>query len=130
MDKLNCFIFYDTETKSIEVPDRQPIDIPPRLKDRHELFELFYHRFKFPHYFGFNWDALHDFLSELDWIQQKNIILMHHDIPLEDDKDKRSYIASLEKLVDHWKQYKDHTFTVYFPKELEAGVKNFMKSDN
>ena len=45
------------------------------IKSKAEILSLYYQSFKFPNYFGFNWDALTDFLCYLDdWLVEKRIV--------------------------------------------------------
>ena len=47
------------------------------INSKDELLTVYSIKLKFPSYFGFNWDALFDCLRDLDWIEQKTIIIYH-----------------------------------------------------
>ena len=52
------------------------------IKNKTEILSLYYQSFKFPDYFGFNWDALTDSLCYLDaWLLEKKIIVIHKKLP-------------------------------------------------
>ena len=48
--------------------------------------------FNFPSYFGKNWDALYDCLTDLRWLKEKNILIVHDDLPFEEIKKKWKFI--------------------------------------
>lgn len=126
MDTLNCFVFYEPGLEAVKGKKQLFVEVPTNIKDRQELFVLLYHRFDFPRYFGFNWDALVDSLMDLEWIPEKNIVILHRDIPFTDENDRQTYLKLLEDVIGHWKQFNEHTFTIYFPKEREAEIKKIL----
>jgi len=78
-----------------------------------DLFNEYYAKFKFP-YFGFNWDALNDCLGGLEWIEQKNVIIYHPQLPQLNEKDLKIYLEILRNAVSLWNKYEEHNFEVYF----------------
>ncbi|MBY8887323.1 barstar family protein [Streptomyces sp. PTM05] len=40
------------------------------------VFTQFYERLRLPDYFGWNWDALSDCLSDLHWLAEENVLLV------------------------------------------------------
>ncbi len=69
---------------------------------------------RFPDYFGRNWDALDDFLDNLEWIHQKNIIIIHEKFPQIPENQLNHYIDSLKTASDFWKANGSKSFTVVF----------------
>jgi len=47
-----------------------------RARGKTGLLSLFAKTLKFPKYFGRNWDALHDFLTDLGWLNTKGWLLI------------------------------------------------------
>jgi len=45
--------------------------LDPLIANTDELLRSLYYLLWFPGYFGFNWNALEDCLSDLDWINEK-----------------------------------------------------------
>jgi hypothetical protein len=41
------------------------------------LFEQYYVKMRFPGYFGFNWNALIDLLTDLDWSESQYFFINH-----------------------------------------------------
>jgi hypothetical protein len=46
------------------------------IKTKIELFKNLAHTMEFPGYFGHNWDALEECLTDLDWLSAKGYILL------------------------------------------------------
>jgi RNAse (barnase) inhibitor barstar len=44
--------------------------------DKHGLLRAIARALKFPDYFGYNWDALEDCLTDLDWLEARGTILL------------------------------------------------------
>ena len=84
------------------------------INSKDELFSAYSTNLKFPSYFGFNWDALFDCLKDLDWIEQKTIIIYHLQLPQLNEKDLKIYLEILRDVVGHWKKCEEHFFEFYF----------------
>lgn len=69
------------------------IDKTPQGKA--ELLERVALALSFPDYFGRNWDALIDCLSDLSWCHEPEAIIDHADIPNLQARDLRLYLESL-----------------------------------
>ncbi len=72
-----------------------------------------------PGYFGFNWDALSDCLSDFHWIKQKKIVLIHENIPNLSASDLNIYLEVLIDAIDSWANDDKHEFIVIFPESSE-----------
>ena len=73
---------YYTKTEINENKEEKFIFIDSKIKDKNDLFMIFSKKLNFPLYFGNNWDALYDCLSDLSWITEKKTTIVHTDIPL------------------------------------------------
>lgn len=80
---------------------------------KEELLNEYNAKLRFP-YFGFNWDALWDILSDLHWIEQKRIVVYHKVLPQLCQSDLNIYMEILRNLVGNWGMQKEHSFEVYF----------------
>jgi RNAse (barnase) inhibitor barstar len=74
------------------------------IRDTSKLFENLAKILDFPDYFGQNWDALLDCLSDFDWIEDKQIILVHQHLPNLDDDELRCYLEVLSDAVSRWEE--------------------------
>ena len=54
--------------------------LSPNITSKKELFDALYYSCWFPWYFGFNWDALDEVITNFSWIKEKNIIIRHESI--------------------------------------------------
>lgn len=50
--------------------------IEERLDSKDQLLSIISRKLSFPNYFGENWDALLDCLSDFHWVTQENIIIL------------------------------------------------------
>ncbi len=83
--------------------------IPSHISDRSELFDILARDLDFPDYFGRNWDALYDLLCDFSWIQQRRIVIIHHDLPIDlGEKDSRIYLQILRDAAKDWKPEENH----------------------
>jgi Barstar (barnase inhibitor) len=67
------------------------------IESRKQLFDAIANGLRFPDYFGGNWDALIDCLSDLSWLDQDEVVLAHASLPSLGGRELRVY---LECLVD------------------------------
>ncbi|WP_080903835.1 barstar family protein [Parabacteroides sp. Marseille-P3160] len=79
-----------------------------------EILNEYYRKLKLPDYFGFNWDALQDCLRDLDWIEQRDVVIYHQQLPRLNEKDLKIYLRILDDIVGHWDKFEEHNFYVYF----------------
>lgn len=76
--------------------------IPSGIIEKQQLLQKISDQLHFPSYFGFNWDALFECLRNLEWISEKNVFLVHHDVPSLPEKDLRNYLEILQDSVAFW----------------------------
>lgn len=84
------------------------------IYSKKELLDILNERMKFPPYFGFNWDALHDLLSDFYWVKSFDIFLIHKGKINLPDNDFRIYMELLQDALILWNNDKEHKFHVHF----------------
>lgn len=96
-----------------------------------ELYNVYNMHFEFP-YFGFNWDALRDSLCGLDeWIKEKEIVVIHRELPHLPDKELRIYITVLYDVCELWEKYPDVlSFQVFFAEKDKTTISKILKNIN
>lgn len=100
--------------------DYTVIRVPKHLDAKEQLLRNLAAALQFPNYFGFNWDALDDCLSDLSWLPSTNIQLLHEDVPLiSQPVEAMKYLKTLEHVLKEPGQKK---MKVSFPKKDEALV--------
>lgn len=70
----------------------------------------------FPRYFGQNWDALEDCLTDLDWLNGDRFILLYEQPETFAQNDSSEWLVALDILrstVDYWRT-KNRTLSVLF----------------
>jgi RNAse (barnase) inhibitor barstar len=92
------------------------VHVDPRIASKEDLFNFYYHAMWFPGYFGFNLDALYDFLCDLSWINKRKIIILHDKIPGMNEVDMRKYLSLLNDVCAIWsdKANSEHEIQIYF----------------
>ncbi len=72
------------------------IAVPAGLSTKAELFSFLARAIPLPDYFGHNWDALEECLTDLGSLVNPHLALVHHDIPLEGHPaEQRTYLEIL-----------------------------------
>ena len=89
----------------------------PEIYKTEHLLQALYQLLWLPGYFGFNWDALDDCLTDLSWIQEKRVVLEHAGLPNIPEADLKIYLEILRDSVLDWKDEDDHCFEVVFNAE-------------
>lgn len=70
-----------------------------------ELFKEFATKFKFPKYFGNNWDALDECINDLDWIETDGYLLLIENVDKilpNDDEGFLIFIKVLSRATKDW----------------------------
>jgi barstar (barnase inhibitor) len=75
------------------------VRVPPRLKDRSALFDVLQSGLRFP-YFGRNWDALLDLISDLSWLEVDEVWIVHTMQPVGLEDIWQTYVDVLTGAVD------------------------------
>ncbi len=84
------------------------------IKDKNELIKELSEQLKFPDYFGYNWDALYECLTDLSWIQERHIVIVH-DFKLNIDIESlNTYLYLLYDANNKWKEKDEHTLEILF----------------
>jgi len=98
------------------------VHIDPEIAAPKELITALYYSLWFPGYFGFNWDALHDCLRDLEWIPYKKIVLIHRVVPSIPEKDLRIYLSILRDAALGLRDGKGRELEVFFKKEDQKAI--------
>ena len=62
------------------------------VSSREELFDMYARGLRFPDYFGRNWDALIDCLSDPSWLDQNEFVIVHRSLPTLAEDELRTYL--------------------------------------
>lgn len=81
-------------------PGRADVTIDESIRGKQRLLTELAHGLSFPDYFGENWDALIDCLSDFSWSQAPEAIIDHAGIPHLPPRDLRLYLESLIDAAD------------------------------
>lgn len=139
MDNKNLFVFGTGIAQRTE-QDAFVIRIPQGIQTVDKLYSCYKKHALFPDYFGENWNAFLDLLSDFYWIEQSKIIIAHEDIPLEQDVESAQiYLDILEtamqrrntpredKAMVNALGFPDYELTVIFPKVTESSIKSILE---
>jgi RNAse (barnase) inhibitor barstar len=93
------------------------------IDGKNELLVSIGRELRFPDYYGYNWDALEECLRDLSWINEKEVLLVHEDLPRLEGQDLRTYIHILSAAVNSWESDSVHQLRVTFSKSDEPRVR-------
>ena len=79
-----------------------------------DLFSVISSTLKFPEYFGKNWDALDECLTDLDWLDEKGYLLVLHDASI--GWSNNPYV--LGSLVTAWLEADEYWVSINVPFHL------------
>ncbi|MCC4598358.1 barstar family protein [Xanthomonas campestris pv. phormiicola] len=102
------------------------VRIDPEICLSEELLKSLYYSLWFPGYFGFNWNALYDFLTDLGWIPCHKIVLVHDALPNLPEKDLKVYLDVLHDSVSGWSGNVEHELEVFFRSMEKTKVENIL----
>jgi hypothetical protein len=98
------------------------IVIPAKIESKAELLALLARAIPLPDYFGQNWDALEECLGDLEWLDRRKMVLIHHDIPLQNaPAEQRTYLEILAHAAK-----KSERLEIIFPESCRAHVQRIL----
>ena len=65
--------------------NRHRICVPTGLEDKTVLLRFFHHAFRFPDWFGYNWDAFIDCMRDIESPDGEPFAIVHSDVPFAKD---------------------------------------------
>ena len=101
--------------------------LPFGISDYDQLMKSLYETLELPGYFGFNWNALEECLRDFHWLHQKQVILVHKEIPELPKIELMTYLDVLAYSVHHWKPGEAHSLEVIFPSEAQTEVLRLLR---
>jgi hypothetical protein len=79
------------------------LKVPAGIETKSGLLQALATAGHFPGYFGNNWDALAECLTDFSWIEAPRIVIAHEDLPLRADRVQcRIYLEILRDALDDW----------------------------
>ena len=125
-------LFYFNDISEIVLPnDSYIVNIKKNLEEKKLLFNDYAEKLNFPAYFGKNWDAMIDCLSDLDEIKQKNILIIHEDLPFTSNKKEiYNYFDILQTAIERWIDRDGHKLYVYFPRQYKDEIDHIISHPN
>ena len=97
-------IFFDADQM---IQERRGIVAPLGMQNSDEVFAFYCAALSFPEYFGWNWDAFDECIHDLYWIDGATIHIVHPDVPLKNDLDKRTIMLSSIHEMKFYSRTKD-----------------------
>ena len=122
MSKIAFFDSYDSATAFA-------ITIRTGVQSRSELFDELQSKLRFP-YFGRNWNALSDLLRDLSWIIEREVVIIHHELPQLDNDSLELYFDVLFEAISDWKPSEAHELKAIFPFTARSYVTQFISQHN
>jgi RNAse (barnase) inhibitor barstar len=123
-----CRFFFDAEAARPSVAADRVVTVPKGIVSRERLFDVLSDALAFPDYWGRNWDALNDMLTDLSWIEQYRIVLAHEDLPNLGASPTATYIDILRTAVDDWARSGLHELVVLFPKAEQRTIESLLSA--
>lgn len=79
--------------------ERADLRLDDSLSTRENVFDAYAQALHFPEYFGRNWDAFIDCLSDLSWVDHEEVRVVHDALPALPHFELRSYLECLQDVI-------------------------------
>jgi|SRR5207247_996686 len=98
------------------------VEVPRNIDSKDALLSFLATSLSFPGYFGMNWDALDECLSDLSWLNVDRVVLWHSDVPFSPGSgERKSYLELLNSLC---KEELRRKIEVIFPSDKKDEVES------
>jgi hypothetical protein len=98
------------------------VTIPRGLDSKMALLHVLAEELRLPDYFGWNWDALHECLCDLSWIEKQDVVLFHEDLSDLAPEDMATYVSIVRDAETLSKARPEHRVIGVFPSSAERAV--------
>lgn len=102
--------------------------LDPTISNTDELLKSLYYLLWFPGYFGLNWNALEDCLSDFEWINENKVVIAHDKLPNIPDNELKIYLEILRDVVLDWDNYEQHHLEVVFQEKDKEFIQAILSS--
>jgi len=126
MEVNNLFRYVDASSR-IEIKDAFVSVLPVNIDSKDVLLESLALKLAFPDYFGFNWDALFDCLRDFSWIEERDILLVHQELPKLSSEELKVYLRLLRDAILDWRPGEAHRFGVVFSLVDKESVERLLR---
>jgi hypothetical protein len=107
---------YDAKPTSYFCKNAFVAVLPRAIETKSDLLNALASVLAFPAYFGFNWDALFDCLRDFSWIEERDVVLIHGDLPALPEPELKIYLRLLRGSALDWRPGEAHRFEIVFRK--------------
>ncbi len=126
-DKIDCFTF-EQNTGAYQAGENAFIGELPEVSGYENLLQAYYEVFELPGYFGFNWDALYDCLTDFHWLDQQSITIVHSSLPDLPTAEQKIYLDILADACVNWEIDHANRLTVVFPENTYNRIQEIFNS--
>ena len=106
------------------------VRIPRAARSKQKLLNIFARQLRFPHYFGWNWDALEECLRDLSWLHGvERIVVVHEALPFSTNGEQlATYLALLANAVQsRGNSSGGPKLEVIFPTSCQGAISDVLK---
>lgn len=75
--------------------DNKVVFAPISLPSSESVFDFYSRALSFPDYFGHNWDAFHDCIDDLSWLDDETIHIVHRSLPIVGEEHNQTNFLSI-----------------------------------
>jgi RNAse (barnase) inhibitor barstar len=99
--------------------------IPSSIANSDELHKFYASLLQIGGYYGHNWDALDEVIQDLEWVEEKEVEILHDGLPRLSSEELIIYLSILSEAVDFWNGRginAQHKLVIYFPLDSKEQI--------